>query len=78
MTERLSFDQRLGDLLDAGKIEQGDVDAVQEFRAFLADPEVPAPGQPIPVPVLRRYQEFLGLTDEDIAAVELRRRGGSR
>lgn len=70
------LDQRLADLLDAGRIAQGDVDVVQDFRAFLADPEVPR-RRPLPVSVMRRYQVLLGLSDGEIDEVERRRAAAS-
>jgi hypothetical protein len=72
------LEQQLGDLVASGKIPIEDADMVREFAAFLSDPEVGPPDQPLPMSVLRRHQHVLGLTDADLADAERNRGGGGQ
>jgi hypothetical protein len=62
----------LGDKVADRTISADDADTVREFAAFLAEPELSQPG-PLPMRILRRYQDLLCLTDEQLAQAERNR-----
>lgn len=58
--------------VESGKLTLHDADAVREFAAFLS-----AVGgrRPVPLEVIREFQGFLGVSDEELARIEAQRRG---
>jgi hypothetical protein len=68
------LERMLGDKVADGTISANDADTVREFAAFLAEPEVAHKDKPLPMHVLRKYQDLLGFTDEQLAQAEQNRR----
>ena len=73
-----NLEQQLTDSVADGRITAEDADTIREFAAFLADPEVGLPptqpdGKPLPMSVLRRHRDILGLTDEDLRQAAINR-----
>lgn len=62
-----SLNAELDARVASGKLTMHDADAVREFAAFLRA----AGGQrPIPLEVLREYQGYLNISDEELARIE--------
>jgi hypothetical protein len=65
----------LGDKVADGAISASDADTVREFTALLGEPEVAHRDKPLPMRILRRYQDLLCLTDEQLEQAERNRSG---
>jgi hypothetical protein len=72
MSELHKIEQQLADGVADGRLTPDDADTVREFASFLRD--AGAPGEPLPMPILERYQDLLGLTDDDLAIARANRR----
>jgi hypothetical protein len=65
-----AFEQRVDWMLESGAISLGDAETVRTFAAFL---QAAGRTRPIPLQVLRDFQEFLGISDERLAEIERER-----
>lgn len=65
-----SLNAQLAAGVESGKFTLHDADAVREFAAFLS-----AVGgrRPVPIEVLREFQGFLNISDEELARIEAAR-----
>jgi hypothetical protein len=63
----------LGEKVADGAMSANDADMVREFAAFLSEPEAAHQDKPLPMRILRRYQDLLCLTDEQLAQAERNR-----
>lgn len=65
------LEQQLGDAVSDGRITTGDADTIREFRDFLR--EIGPASRPVrraDAPVLLKYADLLGLSDEQRARLE--------
>jgi hypothetical protein len=67
-----SLNIRLAAGVESGKLSLHDADAVREFAAFL---RAVGGRRPIPLEVLREFQGFLNISDEELARIEASRAG---
>lgn len=68
-----SLNAQLDARVASGKLTLSDADTVREFAAFLTAIAPYPKGEPLPLTILREYQEFIGISDEELAAIEARR-----
>lgn len=65
-----SLNTRLAAGVESGRLSLHDADAVREFAAFL---RAVGGRRPIPFEVLREFQGFLNISDEELARIEASR-----